>query len=75
MRGQKTWHSPAQMNFPLPLNFGLGQLSTHKALTALLQIFMSTIHKVYPPICRITAYATVSGDYFCFYDLIQMNGA
>jgi hypothetical protein len=36
---------------------------------------MSTIHTVHPPICWITALATVPGDLIYFHDLIQMNGA
>ncbi len=37
---------------------------------------MSTIHKVYSPICWIVvSLATLPGDLICFHNLIQMKGA
>jgi hypothetical protein len=54
-------------DFLLPLQFGLGQQSTHKAFIALVQIYKSTIHKVYPPIlglqhgqqCKVINFASM----------------
>jgi hypothetical protein len=56
-----TIHPPKQRN---ESDFvGLGQLSTYKTFTALVQIYLSTIHKVYPPICGTNAQGTVLGDF------------
>ena len=61
MRGRRTWYSalsnlwrdvpPLSLDdFPIPLDFGLGQLSTHKPCITLVQTYYLTINKVHPPI-------------------------
>jgi hypothetical protein len=59
-RAMLTWYPPPPLDdFPIPLDFSLGQLSSHKPYITLVQARCSTLCKVHPPILKVIYFVSM----------------